>query len=168
MATHSSILAWRIPGTEEPGRLWSIVLQRVRHNKQFSMHACIRSYLVTIEITWAYPILYTGRKVQESRLLLGLVGLRSQICWMPVLFPANGPFASPHFTAFVYQEIHVTPCIPPTSDSQGSASPGKAGRHGSLHVYRATPGPKCRGGLNFVGDSASSPSSWQAVNTLGR
>ena len=27
MATHSSILAWRIPGTEEPGRLWSIGLQ---------------------------------------------------------------------------------------------------------------------------------------------
>ena len=24
MATHSSILAWRIPWTEEPGRLWSI------------------------------------------------------------------------------------------------------------------------------------------------
>ena len=24
MATHSSILAWRIPQTEEPGRLWSI------------------------------------------------------------------------------------------------------------------------------------------------
>ena len=24
MATHSSILAWRIPGTEEPGRLQSI------------------------------------------------------------------------------------------------------------------------------------------------
>jgi len=23
MATHSSILAWRIPQTEEPGRLWS-------------------------------------------------------------------------------------------------------------------------------------------------
>ena len=32
MATHSSILAWRIPGTEEPGRLWSIELQTVRHN----------------------------------------------------------------------------------------------------------------------------------------
>ena len=28
MATHSSILAWRIPWTEEPGRLQSIVLQR--------------------------------------------------------------------------------------------------------------------------------------------
>ena len=24
MATHSSILAWRIPGTEEPGGLWSM------------------------------------------------------------------------------------------------------------------------------------------------
>ena len=31
-ATHSSILAWRIPRTEEPGRLQSIGLQRVQHN----------------------------------------------------------------------------------------------------------------------------------------
>ena len=29
MATHSSILAWRIPWTEEPGGLQSIMLQRV-------------------------------------------------------------------------------------------------------------------------------------------
>ena len=29
MASHSSILAWRMPGTEEPGRLQSIVLQRL-------------------------------------------------------------------------------------------------------------------------------------------
>jgi len=32
MATRSSILAWRIPWTEEPGRLQYIGLQRVRHN----------------------------------------------------------------------------------------------------------------------------------------
>ena len=32
MATHSSILAWRIPWTEEPGRLQSMRLQRVRHD----------------------------------------------------------------------------------------------------------------------------------------
>ena len=32
MATHSSILAWRIPWTEEPGGLQSIGLQRVRHD----------------------------------------------------------------------------------------------------------------------------------------
>ena len=32
MATHSNILAWRIPWREEPGRLWSIGLQAVRHD----------------------------------------------------------------------------------------------------------------------------------------
>ena len=32
MATHSSILAYIIPWTEEPGRLQSIGLQRVRHD----------------------------------------------------------------------------------------------------------------------------------------
>ena len=32
IATHSSILAWRIPWTEEPGRLQSIVSQSVRHD----------------------------------------------------------------------------------------------------------------------------------------
>ena len=32
MATHSSILAWRIPWTEEPGRLQSIGSHRVRHS----------------------------------------------------------------------------------------------------------------------------------------
>ena len=34
MATHSSILAWRIPQTEEPGSVQSIGLQRVRHDAQ--------------------------------------------------------------------------------------------------------------------------------------
>ena len=32
MATHSSILAWEIPWTEEPGRLQSIGLQRFGHD----------------------------------------------------------------------------------------------------------------------------------------
>ena len=32
MATHSSILAWEIPWTEEPGRLQSMGLQRVGHD----------------------------------------------------------------------------------------------------------------------------------------
>ena len=32
MVSHSSILAWRIPWTEELGRLQSIALQRVGHN----------------------------------------------------------------------------------------------------------------------------------------
>ena len=32
MVTHSSIVAWRIPWTEEPGGLQSMVLQRVGHD----------------------------------------------------------------------------------------------------------------------------------------
>ena len=32
MATHSSILTWRIPWAEEPGGLQSMGLQSVRHN----------------------------------------------------------------------------------------------------------------------------------------
>ena len=32
MATHSSILAWKIPWMEEPGKLQSMGLQRVGHN----------------------------------------------------------------------------------------------------------------------------------------
>ena len=33
MAAHSSILAWRIPWTEEPGGLQSMGLQRVGHDR---------------------------------------------------------------------------------------------------------------------------------------
>ena len=32
MATHSSILGWRIPWTDKPGRLQSMGWQRVRYN----------------------------------------------------------------------------------------------------------------------------------------
>ena len=32
MATHSRILAWKIPWTEEPGGLWYMGSQRVRHD----------------------------------------------------------------------------------------------------------------------------------------
>ena len=33
MVTHSSILAWKIPWTEEPGGLWSMGSQSVRHDR---------------------------------------------------------------------------------------------------------------------------------------
>ena len=37
MATHSSILAWRIPHTEEPGRLQSVGSQKLRHTEQLTL-----------------------------------------------------------------------------------------------------------------------------------
>ena len=38
MATRSSILAWRIPWTEEPGGLQSVGSQRVGHNRATKCH----------------------------------------------------------------------------------------------------------------------------------
>ena len=39
MATHSSILAWGIPRTEEPGGLQSMGSQRVRHDWATNTHS---------------------------------------------------------------------------------------------------------------------------------
>ena len=44
MATHSSILSWKIPWTEKPGLLQSIWLQRVRHDWVTNTH--IHRYIV--------------------------------------------------------------------------------------------------------------------------
>ena len=38
MAIHSSILAWRIPWTEDPGELQSMVSQRVGHKRAHTQH----------------------------------------------------------------------------------------------------------------------------------
>ena len=47
MATHCSILVWRIPCTEEPGGLRSIGSQRVRHDRSdlACTHACSISFM---------------------------------------------------------------------------------------------------------------------------
>ena len=37
MASHSSTLAWKIPRTEEPGRLQSMGSRRVRHDQATSL-----------------------------------------------------------------------------------------------------------------------------------
>ena len=41
MATHSSIITWRIPRTEEPGGLLCIGSQRVGHDQSGLAHTCI-------------------------------------------------------------------------------------------------------------------------------
>ena len=40
MATHSSILAWRLPWTEEPGRLYSMGSQSIGHDSDGKESAC--------------------------------------------------------------------------------------------------------------------------------
>ena len=45
MATHSSILAWRIPGTEEPGGLPSMGSHRVRHHGRDLAAAAVAEHM---------------------------------------------------------------------------------------------------------------------------
>ena len=45
MATHSSILAWKISWTEERGRLQSMGSQRVGHDSATSLYFCITTAL---------------------------------------------------------------------------------------------------------------------------
>ena len=49
MATHSSVLAWRTPWTEEPGGLQYSGLQSQTRLKQLSMHACKERCVVLLE-----------------------------------------------------------------------------------------------------------------------
>ena len=42
MVTHSSILAWRIPWTEEPGRLYSMGSLGVRHDQATNTQTFVR------------------------------------------------------------------------------------------------------------------------------
>ena len=81
MATHSSILTWRIPGTEEPGGLPSMGSHRVGHNWSDLAAAaavCILrdSWLITWTLVWFCLLRYHGWG--EGDLLLFLVHKQPQ------------------------------------------------------------------------------------------
>ena len=63
MVTHSSILAWRNPWTEEPGGLQSMGLQRVRHNLA-PEHTHTHTKYVCLKGNFNFPlkIVFTKRK----------------------------------------------------------------------------------------------------------
>ena len=69
MATHSSVLAWEIPWTEEPGRLQSMVLQRVRHDCGNSVRLYILGSKITADGDCSHEIkrrLLLGRKIMTN------------------------------------------------------------------------------------------------------
>ena len=53
MVTYSSILAWEIPWTEEPGRLQSMGSQRVGHNSTTRQQATTTNRLEEIQLFYA-------------------------------------------------------------------------------------------------------------------
>ena len=71
MATHSSILAWKIPWTEEPGGLQSMGLQRLRHDRVTNTHTHIHVYILRLlSITSYYKILNIFPVLYSNALLL--------------------------------------------------------------------------------------------------
>ena len=70
MATHSSTLAWKIPWTEEPGRLQSMWLQRVRHDWTFLSFLISNKTIIDVFKLWCWRRLlrvpWTTRKSIQS------------------------------------------------------------------------------------------------------
>ena len=85
MATHSSVLAWRIPGTGEPGELPSIGLHRVGHNRSDLAVAAHASKLM-LKILQVRFQQYVNRELPDVQAGFRKVrGTRDQvanICWI--------------------------------------------------------------------------------------
>ena len=71
MATHSSILAWKIPWMEEPGRLQSMGWQRVKHDWETSLH--LSEFSICLEAAVNTQV---GLRSSE-----GLIGARKKTCF---------------------------------------------------------------------------------------
>ena len=77
MATHPSILAWRIPWTEEPGRLQSTESQRVRHDcvtNTFSSPQPHQTFLSPSAVPAFSGLLSLVNTVLVSETLLSVLG----------------------------------------------------------------------------------------------
>ena len=72
MATHSSILAWRIPWTEELGRLQSMGSQRVRHDWATETHTWERQIIAFIELLFSKGM---------AQMVKNLPGVRETWVW---------------------------------------------------------------------------------------
>ena len=81
MATHSSILAWRIPWTEEPSWLQSMELQRVEHSWATNIHlqAPLDPYVPASlgSVSLVFSLCTTGRQVGLEKTLSRSV----HYCW---------------------------------------------------------------------------------------
>ena len=69
MATRSNTLAWRIPRTEESGRLQSIGLHRVRHDWSSYIAAAAATYILEI-----YPSIFKCDRNWQNLTYFSCVG----------------------------------------------------------------------------------------------
>ena len=88
--THSSILAWRITWTEEPGGIQCTGLQRVGHDWSDMAHMCIVRHILFQAKHWAHSLL-------AAELLARLCQITKPV--FPVAFTSKPAF-SVAFTSF--------------------------------------------------------------------
>ena len=82
MATHSSVLAWRIPGTEETGGLPSMGSHRVRHNWSDLAAAAVAN----LYLTFCEPMHYS----LPGSFVHGILPARI-LKWVAIFFPEDLP-----------------------------------------------------------------------------
>ena len=112
MATHSTVLAWKFPWTEEPGRLQSMESQRVRYNWS---HTCGILYHIIFnnQFTFLLKSLHWISKSTEQNL-----NTQSRLGW-PLLCPPTSkpqilhseflPFPHPTLSQHYILFTHVVP-----------------------------------------------------------
>ena len=112
MAPHSSTLAWRIPWTEEPGRLQSTGLQRVRHDWAISpslvVARIIQSFYLSQQVSicllcvgpWDSPV--CGSNCSFPRTSVHQCGLLFLLSPFPSALVPTWYFSSYHFQLCVY------------------------------------------------------------------
>ena len=92
MATHFSILAWKIPWAEEPGRPQSMGSQRAGHDKVFE---CVRTHVCACTHTHTHT--HTFIYLVAPRLSCGMWDLVSQL-GMEFRSSASGALSLSHWT----------------------------------------------------------------------
>ena len=66
MAPHSRILAWKIPGAEESGRLLSMGPQRVRQTERLSTHTYKRELNMNVSVVQSVFYLHSVTVISEN------------------------------------------------------------------------------------------------------
>ena len=115
MTTHSSMLAWKIPRTEEPGRLQSMVSQRVRHNRATEHTQKILKGLLYGPVWWI-----TDRSPWESAPSQLLLDSFSSISDFFLIFNRKS-LPTKHKFSFVkshsnWQLVHLPRCVEGDAD----------------------------------------------------
>ena len=135
MATHSSILAWRIPWTEEPGGLQSVGSHRVTRLKRVSTYDCTSEVPVGFGVLFCFIFLYIVCPATHSGKLHLLA---SFTCWQAS--PAHKLHLLASFTCSQASHAHKLHMLTSFTCSQapgvgdGQGKPGVLQSMGSQRV----------------------------------